>query len=1165
MNPTALRWSTRTLILLAGALLFVHSGNSQEPKPLTPLTVEQQEKLKERSRLAAEAQKLATAGKFAEAVGLMERSVALHREVKGKDDLSCINSLIFIAEVQEVRDDLAGARKARQDVFDTLVRVLGRENWWVKDAQRALADMDRLEKMSAADRRRLSEARQMSRQIDPLYQQGKLREAVVLAEKTLAIRRELLGEKHPDYAVSMNSLAGLYAMLGDLAKAEPLYQQTLELRKQVLGETHPDYASSLNNLGWLFETQGNYAKAEPLYRRALEIQKQVFGDKHPRYAGPLSNLALLYKLQGEFAKAEPLYLAALAIHKQVGRRNKDYGNSLNNLGMLYLAQGNYPRAEPLLRQALEIFQELGDKYHSAYSLNNLAELYQLQGDCAKAEPLLRQALELRKQMLGEQHASYADTLNSLAALCTRQGDLDKAEAPLGQALEIYKRLGEQHPRYVHALGNLAELLRAKEDYAKAEPAFRRALELQKQVLGEKHPFYASSLLGLARLYQQQEEYDRAEPLFRQVLELRKQMLGDKHPDYADGLRHLAVLYFVQGKYARAEPLLRQAVVLSRDHLDLAAAGQSERQQLLMAAHFRLRLDLYLSVARAAGLSGSAVYEPILHWKGAVTVRQQRLRLERRDPELAAELRSVSSRLAALALATPEPRHRDAFQQQILMLSERKEQLERDLAQKSAGSRQEQELARMTPERLQQSLPPGTVLVDFREYFHATADPKNKEQLTSRLRLTAFVIPAARGASKGTDIVQLDLGPVKPIDDAIDKWRQTLATRTRPLENDQDSAAVLRQRLWQPLEPYVKDAQTVLVSPAGLVGSIPLGALPGSKPGTFLIEETTLVIVAVPQLLPALVAPAPVANAPGSPNSPKASLLLVGDVDYGADAALADARSREAVLPAGERQKVSWARLPASKTEIQAIGDTFRRHLPDGTALVLQGGQASETAVRQQAPKHRYLHLATHGFFSHGYFADPKLSAALIPEEQALSGQFGRDGFAGAHPGLLSGLVLAGANRPVQPDRDDGILTALEVAELDLQNVELAVLSACETGLGALSNGEGGVVGLQRAFQVAGARNVITSLWKVDDDATAALMALFYHKLWQEKKAPLVALREAQLTLLHHPERVACLSRERGPNFDKVIQLPATPPKDAKPGTQAPVKLWASFVLSGAGQ
>ncbi len=179
-------------------------------------------------------------------------------------------------------------------------------------------------------------------------------------------------------------------------------------------------------------------------------------------------------------------------------------------------------------------------------------------------------------------------------------------------------------------------------------------------------------------------------------------------------------------------------------------------------------------------------------------------------------------------------------------------------------------------------------------------------------------------------------------------------------------------------------------------------------------------------------------------------------------------------------------------------------------------------------------------------------------------RFGRDGFLGHHPGLLSGLVLAEANTPARPDRDDGILTALEVADLDLRAVNLVVMSACETGLGATAGGEG-VLGLQQAFQAAGARSVVAGLWKVEDQATAALMGLFYHKLWRENKSPVVALREAQLTVYQNPERIPRLAKGRGPDFEAVAKLPTTPAKELKPGARAPVKLWAAFVLSGAGQ
>ena len=131
-------------------------------------------------------------------------------------------------------------------------------------------------------------------------------------------------------------------------------------------------------------------------------------------------------------------------------------------------------------------------------------------------------------------------------------------------------------------------------------------------------------------------------------------------------------------------------------------------------------------------------------------------------------------------------------------------------------------------------------------------------------------------------------------------------------------------------------------------------------------------------------------------------------------------------------------------------------------------------------------------------------------------------------------------------------------------MDLAVLSACETGLGESATGEG-VFGLQRAFHLAGCKDVVASLWKVDDDATAALMALFYHELWVKDRPPLEALRQAQLALYRHPGEARTLAKLRGPDFDKTVKrVVQPPPKGERPAKPAAVKDWAAFVLSGPG-
>jgi CHAT domain-containing protein len=166
--------------------------------------------------------------------------------------------------------------------------------------------------------------------------------------------------------------------------------------------------------------------------------------------------------------------------------------------------------------------------------------------------------------------------------------------------------------------------------------------------------------------------------------------------------------------------------------------------------------------------------------------------------------------------------------------------------------------------------------------------------------------------------------------------------------------------------------------------------------------------------------------------------------------------------------------------------------------------------------------------------------------------------------------LAGANRPPKTDElglptgEDGVLTAEEIVNLNLAGTELVVLSACETGLGKVAGGEG-VTGLARAFHLAGTRNVVVSLWKVEDKATAALMKVFYYQLWHEGKMPIEAIREAQLTLYRHPEQIDALA-----SGDRSLKDPANPVKlpdggrRSETATKTPPKLWAGFILSGPG-
>jgi CHAT domain-containing protein len=231
--------------------------------------------------------------------------------------------------------------------------------------------------------------------------------------------------------------------------------------------------------------------------------------------------------------------------------------------------------------------------------------------------------------------------------------------------------------------------------------------------------------------------------------------------------------------------------------------------------------------------------------------------------------------------------------------------------------------------------------------------------------------------------------------------------------------------------------------------------------------------------------------------------------------------------------------------------------PPGERAALD--KAITAAVLSALPKARYAHFATHGFF-----ADPSFRSVfqLDPKDYEQRGGE-RIGRAANSPLVMTGLVFAGANNPKTPGR--GILTGEQLIDLDLSRLELAVLSACETGLGdqGLAGGGEGVFGLQRAFHYAGATNVVCSLWKVPDESTAALMSLFYTNLWDKNLSPMESLRQAQLEIYKNPQKIPELAKGFRGRFEEVAGGGEV---EIKPvGGKAHPLLWAAFTLSGPGR
>jgi CHAT domain-containing protein len=452
------------------------------------------------------------------------------------------------------------------------------------------------------------------------------------------------------------------------------------------------------------------------------------------------------------------------------------------------------------------------------------------------------------------------------------------------------------------------------------------------------------------------------------------------------------------------------------------------------------------------------------------------------------------------------------------------------------------------------LPDRSVFVDLLRYTFFEQDPKRpgKKGEKETVCYVAFVL------RRGQPLQRVELGEAAPIDKALTEWRQELAAWKPGRPEEKGPAATLRQLVWEPLVQHIPaDTETVFLAPDSRLTALPWAALPGRQRGRVLLEDHAIAVVPHGRLLLEQL----LAKAAADPD--QGLVLAAGSVHYDREPAPVQPDQTLLALERGAERgskKLSWKYLDGSRAELEQVRVLAGKR----EVRPRQGVEASTTQLLRDLPQARWAHLATHGFF-----ADPRFRSVLQVDEKDfarrmyVSGEvFERAGAGARNPLVLSGVVLAGANLD-QPD--GGILTAEAIAGLPLRKLELAVLSACETGLGETAGGEG-VFGLQRAFHVAGTRTVIATLWKVDDQATAALMSLFYHKLWREQKTPLEALRLAQLELYRHPERMAKLARLRGPDLEREISRPSETPEPAtKPGDRAAVKLWAGFTLSGLGR
>jgi CHAT domain-containing protein/tetratricopeptide (TPR) repeat protein len=782
-------------------------------------------------------------------------------------------------------------------------------------------------------------------------------------------------------------------------------------------------------------------------------------------------------------------------------------------GERLMRAGQYVQAQPLVEHALELREAaLGSEHPSlAHCLDLLGHLHRRNGDHVHAEAPLQRALAIWEADLGKHHPNVAASLNNLALVYSEQGFYARAEPLYERALAILETaLGKNHPDVAALLNNLALLYRAQGLYARAEPLYERALAIGDAGLGKHHPSVAQWLENLANLYKAQGFYARAEPLYERALAIREAALGKHHPDVAESLNSLAKLRLAQQHLTEALPLFERAFAITEAHLRKEVYGLSEARLSSVLLSLRADEERLYSLVRShpdnADVRRLALTAALLRKGRSVeeisnTSRIIYLGLGQEERVTFERLRALRTQRSTLALAGPGQLSATTYRERLEELAGQGDALEAELARRSAPLRA---LRALPPPseliaRVAAALPKDGALIEFVAYWDITLVPKPGSAASQAPRQLGYLalLLFADGRTHA-----LDLGPAAHINAAVLRVHHALAGNAASY---QPAAEALYQRAFRPLVPQLDKVQRLFISPDGQLSLIPFAALYDGR--RFLVDAWDITyLTSGKELLPR-----------SEDIPPGRSVVVLADPDFSSASAAPLLTARTTSV--SEERSASLERffsslradfadqalppLPGTRREAEAI----QRLFPE--AQLLLGTAATKDALLK-LPTPDILHIATHGFF---------LEDAAAAATSRAVGHFGALAEAGPvqrppDPLLRSGLVLAGAQataaQPGSQRLENSLVTALELAGLDLWGTQLVVLSACDTGRGDIKLGQG-VYGLRRALMVAGAETVVTSLWKVDDDATQELMGGYYrHLLAGQGRTS--ALRQAMLEL-----------------------------------------------------
>jgi len=762
---------------------------------------------------------------------------------------------------------------------------------------------------------------------------------------------------------------------------------------------------------------------------------------------------------GRYDAVEPLFLEAKRIQKKnIDKNYSNYNITLNGLALYYSSVGRERDAESLYLEAKHNLEAQDQRETENYPivLTNLAYIYSKIGNLMDAEQYFLEAKRIMERSQVKQNVEYARCLSGLGRLYLKRGAFDLAKKTFNEAQEIrYKLVGKIHTDYANSLIDLARLDRLTFHYDSALVRQTQVLEILKHTMGDSHPLYGNSMCELALIYSAMKDYSSALPLFKEYNALIKNLL-------------------VKAKYYLSEVELHSYVNLNNEYIDY----------------------YYSLLKNRSGFSGG-YYDNALFYKGF--------------------LFHTSSQIQNLAMQNLESRekyyllksfHRRAAQQYSLSIDERNLELIKDLEEKANTLEKEltrtvagfgEALRQVSWQEVQSALKPNEAAIEFIRFNYYTPEPTDSVLYAALLLKPGMESPIFISLFEEKQL-QAILMPLAG--QGSDGMNELYAGQ---------AGQALYQLLWKPIEPSLRGTKAVYVSPAGLLHRLNLSAIPTTRTSSETIGKRydIYVVGSTRQLV--------VGSAPTATSS-TADAIVFGGIQYEMDSS--------AIVPAPQEEFYhsnrgisfnhtdstlrgdTWRYLKYSEKEVTNIQSQLQK--AGYQEKVYKGFEASEEAFKQigkdrSSPK--IIHLSTHGFFFPDVKNQPK-ALRFGSEEPVFK--------ISDNPMIRAGLILAGGNyawktgKPLG-NREDGILTAYEISQMDLRSTDLVVLSACETGLGQIEGNEG-VYGLQRAFKIAGAKHLVMSLWQIPDFHTQELMTAFYNNMLTKKMPVREALIAAQETM-----------------------------------------------------